>query len=121
MFKICVGGLGWTPEVFWRSSVFDATLAAQGYNERIQEEYRTDWETARFSGYCAVVAMHGKSKIESVKNFWPLPWDVVHGKGRKLTKKQIESGKRIAEKWRDIPVGTGLKPIDSRKLRERHG
>ena len=89
--KIGLGVLKLDPDVFWRMSIREFTLARQGFFENEQSDSQQRWETARFTGWCAIAPHDIKRRMKSPKDLIKFEWEKAAPAQRvKLTPAQID-------------------------------
>lgn len=91
-----MGALGWTPEVFWNSSMKDVGIAISGYKEHLHNLFMVTMEGARLSGAMSIAPYTKRDPMRIVK----FDWDK---KDKKLS----------AEEWDQF-----IKKVDDMEARE---
>lgn len=81
---------------FCRCTVDEFEAVADAYNTRREQDYREEWERARWIA-SVTVQPHVKSRINARRTF-PFPWD----KPRELTPKSSKESKRRFERLAGI-------------------
>jgi hypothetical protein len=75
IIALALGMMGLSPAVFWHLSMREWLLLQRGFFNKMEQEYQTRWELARWQTYILALPNAKKGFLNKPEDLVRFPWD----------------------------------------------